>query len=249
MMYNRKGIQKQIITERAKQIREDRMSLDEYYGRRSSYGRSTGLGSGVNKFIKSAGAAARHDMNLSWKDMCNPRITNWSRNLKKADNDMSNVMFGSTQWETTGKPDITASTAMHMAWKPSDFPDASIPKDIIPKAYKTGRLKVVWASTFLAGHCGGVGFAKVNEVKGKVEPVDGKGFNINGKIALGLGTIIDPKSGYHFSNFFTFKDKYVLLQTGSQRFALLMIKDTKTGQLVNTAEQFTQIANSTNRPQ
>lgn len=250
MIYNKKGIQRQIIAERVKQVREDRMTLEEYFssGKHEQYRGRGSLDSGLNSFIKSAGAAARRDMKLSWEDMCNPRITDWSANLKKANADMSNVMFGSTQWETTGKPDKTASTAMHMAWKPSDFPDTSIPKDVIPNAYKTGRLKVVWASTFIAGHCGGVGFAKVNEVKGKVEPVKGNGFNVDGKIALGLGAIADPKGGYHFSKFFTFGDKYVLLQTGTQKFALLMIKDTKTGKLVNKADQFAEIANSTSRP-
>ena len=91
MFYNRKGIQKTIINERKEQERLDSLTLNEW------------MTPGLRRTINNAAAEARHDMTLSWEDMCNPRISTWTRNLKKANRDMSNVMFGNTQWESTGK--------------------------------------------------------------------------------------------------------------------------------------------------
>lgn len=112
MFYNRKGIQKQIISERKEQERLDKLSLNEW------------MTPGLRRTIDNIKAEAIHDMSLSWEDMCNPRISTWTRNLKKAKEDMSRVMFGNTQWDSTGKYDRTASEAMHMAWKPKDYPGA-----------------------------------------------------------------------------------------------------------------------------
>ena len=126
MFYNRKGIQKAIINERKEQERLDSLTLNEW------------MTPGLRRTINQAAAEARHDASLSWEDMCNPRISTWTRNLKKAKEDMSRVMFGNTQWESTGKPDRTASEAMHMAWKPKDFAGAMLPKDAVKKAYQNG---------------------------------------------------------------------------------------------------------------
>ena len=112
MLYNRRRIQKQIISERKEQERLDSLSLNEW------------MTPGLKRFIDTAKAEARHDMTLSWEDMCNPRISTWSLNLKNAKEDKSNVMFGNTKWNSTGKYDRTASEAMHMAWKPKDYPGA-----------------------------------------------------------------------------------------------------------------------------
>ena len=169
MFYNRKGIQKTIINERKEQERLDSLTLNEW------------MTPGLRRTINQAAAEARYDMTLSWEDLCNPRKSSWTRNLKKAKEDMSGVMFGNTQWESTGKPDKLASEAMHMAWRPKDYADKIIPKQDVLQAYKNGQIKILWASQFLAGHCFKTAFAKVNEVKGKVTTDAEGGLEIDGK--------------------------------------------------------------------
>lgn len=229
MFYNRKGIQKTIITERKEQERLDSLTLNEW------------MTPGLRRTINQAAAEARYDASLSWEDMCNPRISTWTRNLKKANRDMSNVMFGNTQWEGTGKPDRTASEAMHMAWKPKDFAGAILPKDAVKKAYQKGKINVVWGMQFIAGHCFKTAFAKVNEIKGKVtKDEDGK-LNIEGKWSMGLSKLNSSSFGEGTLKLFTYGDKYVLIQYGFQQFVLCMMKDAK-GRILNKANQFERLA-------
>ena len=105
MFYNRKEIQKAIINERKEQEYFDSLTLNEW------------MTPGLRNTINQAAAEARYDRTLSWEDLCNPRKSTWTKTLKKANEDRSNVMFGSQQWETTGKPDRVASEAMHMGWR------------------------------------------------------------------------------------------------------------------------------------
>lgn len=230
MFYNRKGIQKTIINERKEQERLDSLTLNEW------------MTPGLRRTINNAAAEARHDMTLSWEELCNPRISTWTRNLKKAKEDMSGVMFGNTQWESTGKPDKTASEAMHMAWRPKDYADKVIKKENVLRAYRQGLIDVLWASQFLAGHCFKTAFAKVNEVKGKVTTNEEGGLEIDGKFNLFLNYIknTNPTST---QKFFSYGDKYVLMQTGFQRFVLMIIRDKK-GKIVNTPAQFERIFNN-----
>lgn len=53
--------------------------------------------SGLRRTINQAAAEARHDATLSWEELCDPRKSTWTKNLKKAKEDMSGVMFGNTQ--------------------------------------------------------------------------------------------------------------------------------------------------------
>lgn len=229
MFYNRKGIQKTIINERKEQERLDSLTLNEW------------MTPGLKRTIDNAAAEARHDMSLSWEDMCNPRISTWTRNLKKANRDMSNVMFGNTQWEGTGKPDKTASEAMHMAWKPKDFSGALLPKNAVKKAFQKGKINVVWGMQFIAAHCFKTAFAKVNEIKGKVtKDEDGK-LNIEGKWSIGLSKLNSSSLGEGTFKIFTYGDKYVLIQYGFQQFVLCIMKDTN-GRIVNKANQFQKLA-------
>ena len=226
MFYNRKGIQKTIINERKEQERLDSLTLNEW------------MTPGLRNTIDQAAAEARHDMSLSWEDLCNPRKSTWTKNLKKAKEDRSNIMFGNQQWDSTGKPDRLASEAMHMAWRPKDYADKVIKKENVINAYKQGLLNIVWASQFLAGHCFKTAFAKVNEVKGKVT-TDAEGqLGIDGKFNLFLNYI--KSTGHSTTKFFSYGDKYVLMQTGFQRFVLMIIRD-KNGKIVNTPAQFEQI--------
>ena len=227
MFYNRKGIQKAIINERKQQERLDSLTLNEW------------MTPGLRRTINNAAAEARHDAKLSWEELCNPRISSWTRNLKKAKEDMSGVMFGNTQWESTGKPDKLASDAMHMAWLPKDYADKIIPKQDVLQAYKNGQIKVLWASQFLAGHCFKTAFAKVNEVKGKVTTDAEGGLEIDGKYNLFLN-YIKNSSPSSTQKFFTYGDKYVLMQTGFQRFVLMIIRDSK-GRTVNTPADFARL--------
>lgn len=226
MFYNRKGIQKAIINERIEQERLDSLTLNEW------------MSPGLRRTINNAAAEARHDAKLSWEQLCNPRISTWTRNLKKAKEDMSGVMFGNNQWESTGKPDKLASDAMHMAWRPKDFADKLIPREDVVQAYKNGQIKVLWASQFLAGHCFKTAFAKVNEVKGKVTTAENGDLEIDGKFNLFLNYI--KSTGHSTTKFFTYGDKYVLMQTGFQRFVLMIIRDSK-GRAVNTPADFARL--------
>ena len=230
MFYNRKGIQKTIINERKEQERLDSLTLNEW------------MTPGLRNTIRNAAAEARHDMSLSWEEMCNPRISTWTRNLKKANRDMSNVMFGNTQWEGTGKPDKTASEAMHMAWKPKDFAGDMLPKDAVKKAFQSGKAKPIWAMQFLAGHCFKTAFAKVNEIKGKVaEDEEGK-ITIDGKFSMGLAKLKSTwAAGEGVLKFFTYGDKYILMQYGFQNFVLFMMKDDR-GRIINKPQQFQRLA-------
>ena len=230
MFYNRKGIQKAIINERNEQERLDSLTLNEW------------MTPGLRRTINQAAAEARHDASLSWEELCNPRISTWTRNLKKAKEDMSGVMFGNTQWESTGKPDKTASEAMHMAWRPKDYADKIIKKENVLRAYRQGLIDVLWASQFLAGHCFKTAFAKVNEVKGKVTTNEEGGLEIDGKYNMFLNYIknTNPTST---QKFFSYGDKYVLMQTGFQRFVLMIIRDKK-GKIVNTPAQFEKFFNN-----
>lgn len=225
MFYNRKGIQKQIISERKEQERLDTLSLNEW------------MTPGLKRTIDNAAAEARHDMSLSWEEMCNPRISTWTRNLKKAKEDMSRVMFGNTQWDSTGKPDKLASEAMHMAWKPKDYPGAWIPQKDVLLAYQRGQIKVLWASSFLAGHCFKTAFSKVNEVKGKVSTDEEGRLTINGKFNLQINYIASKPGSHSTTKFFTYGDKYLLMQTGFQRFVLMIVRDER-GRTVNKPEDF-----------
>lgn len=230
MFYNRKEIQKQIISERKEQERLDNLSLNEW------------MTPGLKRTIDNAAAEAKHDMSLSWEQMCNPRISTWTRNLKKAKEDMSRVMFGNTQWDSTGKYDRTASEAMHMAWKPKDYPGAWIPQKDVLLAYQRGQIKVLWASSFLAGHCFKTAFSKVNEVKGKVT-TDAQGrLEINGQLNIPLNFIASHIGSHPTSKFFTFGEKYLLMQTSFQRFVLMIVSDTK-GRIVNKPADFKRLYN------
>lgn len=226
MFYNRKGIQKIIINERKEQERLDSLTLNEW------------MTPGLRRTINQAAAEARYDRTLSWEDLCNPRKSTWTRNLKKAKEDTSGVMFGNNQWESTGKPDKLASEAMHMAWRPKDFADKLIKKENVIRAYRQGLLNVVWASQFLAGHCFKTAFAKVNEVKGKVTTAENGDLEIDGKFNLFINYI--KSTGHNTTKFFTYGDKYVLMQTGFQRFVLMIIRD-KNGRVVNKPAQFEKI--------
>ena len=226
MFYNRKGIQKVIINERKEQERLDSLTLNEW------------MTPGLRNTINQAAREARWDRTLSWEDLCNPRKSTWTRNLKKAKEDMSGVMFGNTQWDSTGKPDKLASEAMHMAWRPKDYADKVINKDNVIRAYRQGLLNVVWASQFLAGHCFKTAFAKVNEVKGKVTTAENGDLEIDGKFNLFLNYI--KSTGHSTTKFFSYGDKYVLMQTGFQRFVLMLIRDNK-GRVVNKPAQFERI--------
>ena len=233
MFYNRKGIQKAIINEKKEQERLDSLTLNEW------------MTPGLRRTINNAAAEARHDAKLSWEELCNPRISSWTRNLKKAKEDMSGVMFGNTQWESSGKPDKLASEAMHMAWLPKDYADKIIPKQDVLQAYKNGQIKVLWASQFLAGHCFKTAFAKVNEVKGKVTTVENGDLEIDGKYNLFLN-YIKNSSPSSTQKFFTYGDKYVLMQTGFQRFVLMIIRDSK-GRAVNTPADFARLKTDANK--
>ena len=225
MFYNRRGIQKQIFSERKEQERLDNLSLNEW------------MTPGLKRTIDNAAAEARHDMSLSWEDMCNPRISTWTRNLKKAKEDMSRVMFGNTQWDSTGKYDRTASEAMHMAWKPKDYPGAWIPQSDVLLAYQRGQIKVLWASSFLAGHCFKTAFSKVNEVKGKVTTDEEGKLGIDGQFNLQLNYLNSSIGSHSTTKFFTFGDKYLLMQTGFQRFVLMLVRDTR-GRIANKRADF-----------
>ena len=84
MFYNRKGIQKTIINERKEQERLNSLTLNEW------------MTPGLRRTINNAAREARWDATLSWEDLCNPRKSTWTRNLKKAKEDMSGIMFGNT---------------------------------------------------------------------------------------------------------------------------------------------------------
>ena len=227
MFYNRKGIQKAIINERKEQEYLDSLTLNEW------------MTPGLRKTINNAAAQARYDSTLSWEELCNPRISTWTRNLKKAKEDMSGVMFGNTQWDSTGKPDKLASEAMHMAWLPKDYPGKLIPRQDVVQAYKNGQIKVLWASQFLAGHCFKTAFAKVNEVKGKVTTNAEGDLEIDGKRNMFINYINSTSPGLTLK-FFSYGDKYVLMQTGFQRFVLMLICDNK-GRTVNTPADFARL--------
>ena len=227
MFYNRKGIQKTIINERKEQERLDSLTLNEW------------MTPGLRRTINQAAAEARHDASLSWEELCNPRISTWTRNLKKAKEDMSGVMFGNTQQDSTGKPDKLASEAMHMAWLPKDYADKVIPKQDVLQAYKNGQIKILWASQFLAGHCFKTAFAKVNEIKGKVTTDEKGDLEIDGKFNLFLNYMKNTRPS-STQKFFTYGDKYVLMQTGFQRFVLMIIRDKK-GRTVNTPADFARL--------
>lgn len=229
MFYNRKKIQKQIIAERKEQDRLNRLSLNEW------------MTPGLKSNIINAAAEAKHDMGLSWEQMCNPRISTWTKNLKKAKEDMSGVMFGNTQWDSTGKYDRTASEAMHMAWKPKDYPGAWIPQKDVLSAYQKGKIKVLWASSFLAGHCFKTTFSKVNEVKGKVTTDEEGKLGIDGQFNFQLNYITSSIGSHPTTKFFTFGDKYLLMQTAFQRFVLMIVRDTK-GRIVNKPADFKRLA-------
>ena len=127
---------------------------------------------------------------------------------------------------------------MHMAWKPKDFTGAMLPKNAVKKAFQKGKINVVWAMQFLAGHCFKTAFAKVNEIKGKVaEDEEGK-ITIDGKFSMGLAKLKSTwAAGEGILKFFTYGDKYVLIQYGFQQFVLCIMKDAK-GRIVNKANQF-----------
>jgi hypothetical protein len=125
-----------------------------------------------------------------------------------------------------------------MAWRPKDYADKIINKDNVIKAYRQGLLNVVWASQFLAGHCFKTAFAKVNEVKGKVTTAENGDLEIDGKFNLFINYI--KSTGHSTTKFFTYGDKYVLMQTGFQRFVLMLIRDKK-GRVVNKPAQFERI--------
>lgn len=55
MFYNRRGIQKQIISERKEQERLDNLSLNEW------------MTPGLRRTIDNAKAEARYDMSLTWE--------------------------------------------------------------------------------------------------------------------------------------------------------------------------------------
>ena len=230
MFYNRKGIQKTIINERKQQEYFDSLTLNEW------------MTPGLRNTINQAAAEARYDRTLSWEDLCNPRKSTWTKTLKKANEDRSNVMFGNSQWETTGKPDKLASEAMHMGWRQKDYADKIIKKENVLRAYSQGLLDVIWASSFLAGHCFKTAFAKVNEVKGKVTTAENGDLEIDGKFNLFIN-YIKSSTNHSITKFFSYGDKYVLMQTGFQRFVLMIIRD-KNGKIVNTPAQFEQIFNN-----
>lgn len=229
MFYNRKEIQRIIINEKKEQEHLDSLTLNEW------------MTPGLRKTINQAAAEARHDASLSWEELCNPRISSWTKTLKKAKEDMSGVMFGNTKQETTGKPDKLASEAMHMAWRPKDYADKLIKKENVMRAYRQGLITVVWASQFLAGHCFKTAFAKVNEVKGKVTTDEKGDLEIDGKFNMFINYI--KSTGHSTIKFFSYGDKYVLMQTGFQRFVLMIIRDKK-GRVVNTPAQFEEIFNN-----
>ena len=85
MFYNRKSIQNAIINENIEKKRLDSLTLNEW------------MTPGLRRTINQAAAEARHDATLSWEELCDPRKSTWTKNLKKAKEDMSGVMFGNTQ--------------------------------------------------------------------------------------------------------------------------------------------------------
>ena len=228
MFYNRRGIQKQIISERKERERLDKLSLNEW------------MSPAVRSHFKNASYEAKRDVSLSWEDMCNPQKSTWTANLKSANEDSSRIMFGKAQ-EGSGKPDKTASEAMHMAWKPKDYPNTIIPKDIVIKALQNDDVKITWATQFLAGWCWKTKFAKVNEIKGKVSKDEDGKITIDGKWSRGL-QIISSNSARTtpFIKVFTYGDKYILLRYGFQNFVLMMIKD-KNGKLMTSASDFERV--------
>ena len=228
MLYNRKAIQRQIITERKMEEKLNSLTLNEW------------ITPGLKDTIRTSSAEARNDASLSWEDLCNPEISSWTLGLKKAKGGQSTGLFGGSQWNTTGKPDKVASTAMHMAWKSKDFPGKMINREDFTTAYKKGQIKATWASQFIAGHCHGTAFAKVNEIKGKVTPDEEGGLKINGEYNHFISSYV---SNPHVktTKFFSYGDKYVLMWSGNQRFAIMTIRD-KNGEIVNTPEQFAQLA-------
>ena len=232
MFYNRKGIQKAIINENIEKERLDSLTLNEW------------ITPGLRNTINQSSREARHDASLSWEEMCDPNISDWTVGLKKAKEDRSNVKFGNTQWDSTGKPDKLASTAMHMAWRWGDFRDQMIKKEDILRAYRNGQITILWASQFLAGHCFKTAFAKVNEVKGKVTTNEEGGLEIDGKYNIFLNYMKNTRPS-STQKYFSYGDKYVLMQTGFQRFVLMIIRD-KNGKIVNTPAQFAKLSSDFN---
>ena len=246
MFYNRKEIQKSIINERINQIESDKMSLNEW------------MSQGLRNTINNAKAEAAHDARLSWEDMCNPRKSTWTYQLKKAvpyktgpNGELidratgKEVMFGANTNETNGKPDKTASEAMHMCWKSKEFsPDLKLDKEVVKDAFQKSNLQIVWAMEFIAGHLWGTKFAKVNEVKGKPTVDEHGNMSIEGKPVYHVGKLVVP-DGWHMAGIlkmFTFGEKYVLVQTAFQKFVLCMIKDPKTNRIVNKKSQFKKLS-------
>ena len=227
MLYNRKAIQKTIINERKIQEKMDSLTLNEW------------ITPGLKDTIRKSSEEARHDASLSWEDLCNPEISSWTLGLKKAKGGQSKGLFGGSQWDTTGKPDKVASTAMHMAWKPSDFAGTMIDSNALVSAYKKGRIKISWASQFIAGHCYKTAFSKVNEIKGKVTTNEEGGLEIDGKYNMFLN-YIKSASTMRTTKYFSYGDKYVLMWTGNQRFVLMVIRD-ENGKIINTPEQFSKL--------
>jgi hypothetical protein len=215
------------------------------------------MSQGLRNTINNAKVEAAYDNRLSWEDMCNPRKSSWTRNLTKAVQYKTNedgelvdvrtgkiVMFGGVQNKTDGKPDKTASEAMHMAWKTRDFEDKKLDKDVVKNAFATSNLKIVWLSQFTAGHLWSTKFAKVNEIKGKPEIDEHFNINVEGKPVYHLKYILTgnrlDRSGIY--KMFTYGDKYVLIQTGFQKFVLCMIKDPKTNRIINKQSDFERLS-------
>lgn len=109
-------------------------------------------------------------------------------------------------------------------------------------AYQRGQIKVLWASSFLAGHCFKTAFSKVNEVKGKVTTDEEGKLGIDGQFNLQLNYLNSSIGSHSTTNFFTFGDKYLLMQTGFQRFVLMLVRDTR-GRIANKPADFKRLKN------
>ena len=239
MFYNRKEIQKTIINEKIEQEHSDSLTLNEW------------MSQGTKRTLSTATAQAQHDAKLSWDELCDPQKSSWTRLLQKADQyhkkngstytkDGSLVLGGDPAWETSSKPDRISSEAMHMAWRPKEYGNVVIPKEYVKKALKKDKVNIVWAMQFKAAHCFRKAFTKVNEIKGKVTVEEDGSVNIDGKWSRGLTKVYSTSSSVGVLHFFTFDDKYVLVQCGFQDFVLCLMKDNK-GKIINTASQFAKL--------
>ena len=84
--------------------------------------------------------------------------------------------------------------------------------------------------------------AKVNEVKGKVTTDEEGKLGIDGQFNLQLNYIASSLNSHSTTKFFTFGDKYLLIQTGFQRFVLMIVRDTR-GRIVNKPADFKRLYN------